>query len=301
MLWNERDVVDWRDLQEKVRQLFAEMDYDAEVSRQVKLAGRGEKEIDVYVTDPHASYNKVYLVECKHWVSAVPQSVVHGFKTVMEEVGANTGFIVSKVGFQSGAYQAAQFTNIHLLTFEGLQDAYGYEWFRKQRAKLDAQVSRLRQHHRLHFDDQSRLGFHNNVFFQGEDALDRLDYFGFWMTQLVVSSQSRWPESYRGPEPVRVASDPENPGVKDDGWYEYATVRDYFSGMTAAASRCADEFDTFLASAKASFDALPEAEQDAQLSQVLGAFREELPIRVLKSKIPPDEYAGLLSLLSDRS
>ena len=59
MLISTASVAGWRDLQEKTRQLFAEMDYAAEVSKEVELAGRGKKEIDVFVTDPHASYNKV--------------------------------------------------------------------------------------------------------------------------------------------------------------------------------------------------------------------------------------------------
>ena len=42
----------WRDLQEKVRQLFAEMDYLAEVNKNVGLAGRGKKNIDGWVRDP---------------------------------------------------------------------------------------------------------------------------------------------------------------------------------------------------------------------------------------------------------
>ena len=151
MLTPTSSIVDWRDLQEKTRRLFSEMDYVAEISKQVALAGRGEKEIDVFVTDPNASYNKIYLVECKHWASRVPQEVVHSFKTVMEETGANTGFIVSKAGFQKGAFEAARYTNINLLTFDELQNAYGQEWFRKQKAKLEVQIQRLRVHHTRHF------------------------------------------------------------------------------------------------------------------------------------------------------
>lgn len=77
------------------------MEYEAETAKTVDLAGRGSKEIDVYVKDPLASHNQIYLIECKHWESNVPQEVVHGFKFVMESAGANTGFIVSKNGFES--------------------------------------------------------------------------------------------------------------------------------------------------------------------------------------------------------
>ncbi len=136
-------IADWRDLQNKVCQLFNEMAYEAETTKTVELAGRGTKEIDVYVTDPLASHNQIYLIECKHWDSNVPKEVVHGFKFVMESAGANTGFVVSKNGFQSGAREASRFTNIRLVTFEELQHLYGNEWFRKQRAKLAPLLDKL--------------------------------------------------------------------------------------------------------------------------------------------------------------
>jgi hypothetical protein len=298
MLISTASVAGWRDLQEKTWQLFTEMDYEAEVSKEVELAGRGKKEVDVFVTDTHASYNKVYLVECKHWESRVPQEVVHSFKTVMEETGANTGFIVSKVGFQSGAHDAARFTNIKLLTFDELQHLYGNEWFRKQRAKLECQVERLCAISNLHFDQWNMLGFHNNKFFRTDEQLARLSYFHRWMTNLIIDSRGRFPESYLGPEPVQICNDPANPGQQQGDWFRFPTVRDYFVAMTAAAKACADQFDSFFNAATTAFESLPDTEQDAIDSHVLTTLTEELPIRVLKRHVSPEKYHRLLQLLS---
>ena len=80
------------------------MGYEATAPFTVELAGRGKKEADVYVNDPRASVNQIMLIECKHWELLVPQGEVHSFQTVMIGAGANTGFIISKVGFQSGAH-----------------------------------------------------------------------------------------------------------------------------------------------------------------------------------------------------
>lgn len=300
MLISTASVVGWRDLQEKTRQLFAEMDYAAEVSKEVELAGRGKKEIDVFVTDPHASYNKVYLIECKHWASRVPQEVVHSFKTVMEETGANTGFIVSKVGFQRGAYDAARFTNIKLLSFDELQHLYGNEWFRKQRAKLECQVERLCAISNLHFDQWNMLGFHNNKFFHTDEQLARLSYFHRWMTNLIIDSRGRFPESYLGPEPVQICNDPANPTHRQADWYTFPTVRDYFIAMTCSAKACADQFDSLFNVATTVFESLPDSEQDAIHNHVLTALTEELPIRVLKKLVTPEEYQRLLQVLSSR-
>ena len=58
-----------------------------------------------------------------------PQSVVHSFRTVVADVGANTGYVVSKSGFQSGAYKAAEYTNVELLTWSEFQEAFEVQWY----------------------------------------------------------------------------------------------------------------------------------------------------------------------------
>lgn len=293
-------VTDWKDLQEKVSRLFCEMEYETDIGREVQLAGRGKKEIDVFVTDPNASYNRVYLIECKHWDTKVRQEIVHSFKTVMEETGANTGFIISKKGFQSGAHEAARFTNIKLLDFEELQHLYGNEWFRKQKAKLHKQVQRLNQIHLLHFDQFNNLGIHNNMFFHTEELHEKLGYFHRWVSNLISGASGIWPESYLGPEPVRNASNPFDPLWQSKDWYEFATVRDYFQGMTQAARQCADEFEEALEQAKASFDGLEDRQQASLMRSTLTGFREETPIRALKRHVKPEEYQRLLQMIAGK-
>jgi hypothetical protein len=179
-------VTGWRDLQSKVCQLFDEMDYEAEVEKTVDLAGRGKKEVDVFVKDPLASHNQVYLVECKHWESRVHQDVVHGFKTVMEGAGASTGYIVSKNGFQSGAHEAARYTNIQLLTFEELQHLYGEEWFRKRQSKLEALRKQLSEIYGCHFEQSSLLPIMNNEKFISNGLGEQLAHFHRWVGDLMM-------------------------------------------------------------------------------------------------------------------
>lgn len=291
-------VADWRDLQNKVCQLFNEMAYEAETTKIVELAGRGTKEIDVYVKDPLASHNQIYLIECKHWESNVPQEVVHGFKFVMESAGANTGFIVSKNGFQSGAREASRFTNIQLVTFEELQHLYGNEWFRKQRAKLAPLLDKLRSIYGLHFEQFNPATIHNNMRFNTQDLYSKLCYFHRWVGDLMLAISGRFPESYLGPEPVQLATNPSDPLWKSDDWFEIATVRDYFSTVFAAAQRCINEFEELAASADEHFESLPDQEQDEWFSRSLKRMKEESPIRVLESKLSAEEYQRLLALLA---
>jgi hypothetical protein len=135
------------------------MGYLTTTQKIVELAGRGRKEVDVYIEDPRASVNQLMLVECRLWNAPVCQDAVHSMQTVMSGSGANTGFIVSKVGFQSGAYEAASSTNIHLLTWEELQHKFGRQWFMHRRDELKTIISELRLIDRTYMDQMDpRVG-----------------------------------------------------------------------------------------------------------------------------------------------
>jgi hypothetical protein len=123
----DRSPSDWRDLQIMVGQLFSEINCEVEVGKIVSNV-RGAKEIDVYVRDQAITPAALYLCECKYWQRAVPQEVVHSFRTVLQDIGAHRGFIISTNGFQSGAFEAAQNTNIDLITFDELQSIFFERW-----------------------------------------------------------------------------------------------------------------------------------------------------------------------------
>ncbi len=85
---------DWKILQSGVCRIFNEIGLKAETEKKIKTP-RGIVELDVFAVDPGSVDNIQYVVECKNWKTAIPQSVVHSFTTVMHEVGANIGYIVS--------------------------------------------------------------------------------------------------------------------------------------------------------------------------------------------------------------
>lgn len=123
----DHEPADWRELQDRVAQLFSEIGCDVKVAEQVKLV-RGEKEIDVSVRDPQTTPASVYLCECKFWSKPVPQEVIHSFRTVLSDFGAHRGFIISRAGFQAGAKEAVKKTNLDLLTFEEFQSLFFDRW-----------------------------------------------------------------------------------------------------------------------------------------------------------------------------
>ena len=105
-----RPPVTWKELQKLVAQILRESGVETAVERTIETA-RGEVEIDVWAHDDSAAPPQTYLIECKHWRKAVPKTIVHAFRTVVGDSGANWGAIVSSAGYQRGAVEAARYSN----------------------------------------------------------------------------------------------------------------------------------------------------------------------------------------------
>jgi len=118
---------DWRDLQDKVASILNVCGCESEVERTIETA-RGDVDVDVHAIDKSISPNLVYLCECKLWSKAVPKSVVHSFRTVVSDYGAHIGFLISRNGFQSGAYEATKNSNIRLVNWFEFQDIFISRW-----------------------------------------------------------------------------------------------------------------------------------------------------------------------------
>lgn len=118
----------WQQLQEWTAQILRECGWSADTETVVNTV-RGAAEIDVFAVETVQGREYKTLIECKNWSTRVPQNVVHGFRTVMADVGANTGYIISRVGFQSGAYEAAVNTNVRLLSWAEFQEVFEEQWY----------------------------------------------------------------------------------------------------------------------------------------------------------------------------
>lgn len=118
---------DWQDLQDKVCIVLNQIGFEASTGKTIKTP-RGQVEVDVYATDPFSIDKIIYIIECKNWENKVPQTVIHSFTTVMQETGANVGYIISKLGFQKGAFNYTQNTSIKNFTFVQFQQKYLRAW-----------------------------------------------------------------------------------------------------------------------------------------------------------------------------
>lgn len=135
----------WQALQVETAAILRECGLTVEIEKKLRTA-RGEVEVDVYAEELVKGRKNTIICECKHWSNRVPQFVIHAFRTTIGDIGANTGYIISTRGFQSGAFTASELTNIELKTWEEFQAAFEETWleehFTKQLNKrLDALLS----------------------------------------------------------------------------------------------------------------------------------------------------------------
>lgn len=134
----------WRDLQKLVRLAFAEMGCDADCDVHISTA-RGGVNVDVLVIDNTHQPTATHIVECKLWKRRIPQTVSHAFRTVLVDSGANSGFIISEAGFQTGARQAVSQSNVQLLTWAEFQDLFYDRWVAARRLRLREVVIPIRE------------------------------------------------------------------------------------------------------------------------------------------------------------
>jgi restriction system protein len=136
----QRPPADWQELQRAVAQILTEAGVGATVD-QVANTVRGPVNIDVLAVDDAATPVQQYFVECKHWRRRVPRTVVHAFRTVVADSGANWGAIVTLRGFQPGAVEAARCSNVRLLTWSGFEALFARRWFSRHFLKVIAEVT----------------------------------------------------------------------------------------------------------------------------------------------------------------
>ncbi len=129
----------WQELEEIVRDILSECGMVA--NRNVHIAlPRGAVDVDVLAEEEVDGVITRTICECKNWSSNIPKEVIHSFRTVMQETGAHRGYVISKVGFQTGAVEAATATNIELLTFDDFQTIYFDKWIHAQCWELENNI-----------------------------------------------------------------------------------------------------------------------------------------------------------------
>jgi len=103
----------WQEYQEEAAEFFRSLGLEA--AADVTLKGvRTSHDVDVVVRSHHAGFDILWIVECKLWKTPVSKLHVLALREIVTDLGADRGILLSESGFQSGALEAANLTNVQL-------------------------------------------------------------------------------------------------------------------------------------------------------------------------------------------
>jgi hypothetical protein len=145
----------WEQLEHSVASILSECGMAVQRQARVQMP-RGAANIDVLAEDTVEGITHWIICECKNWRTNVPQEKVHAFRTIMQETGANHGYIISRTGFQAGAVEAAHATNIELVTYGQFQGLYFTKWIGKRLWSIEHAVGNFN----VYYEPLGRPGYH---------------------------------------------------------------------------------------------------------------------------------------------
>jgi CxxC-x17-CxxC domain-containing protein len=125
----------WRAFQERVADLFSAIpNCTVSVGERLHGARIGTVEVDVvarFRAQPAGRprhrhlFEFLVIIECKFWRKKIPQEKIFALKTIVEDVGAARGILVSEVGVQKGITEYLRApNNIEVLTFTQLVQSF---------------------------------------------------------------------------------------------------------------------------------------------------------------------------------
>lgn len=112
---------EWYNFQEEISNYFKSIGFEAETNKRINGI-RTNHDIDVLVHTKFMGQKLTWIVEAKKWKSKINKLQVLGLRSIVEDTGADKGFIISEMGFQKGALEATKNTNITLITFSELKN-----------------------------------------------------------------------------------------------------------------------------------------------------------------------------------
>jgi hypothetical protein len=113
--------MEWKAYEDQTAEFFRGLGCNVAVRARIQGA-RATHVVDVWVVFSRFGIQNKWVVECKFWQTNVPKEKVLALKSVVEDVGADRGILVSQVGFQPGAVRAAEHTNVYLTGLEELKE-----------------------------------------------------------------------------------------------------------------------------------------------------------------------------------
>lgn len=199
---------------------------------------RGIVNVDVFVEDATKLPHLIYICECKYWESQIPKSVVHSFRTVVTDFGAHVGYLISKKGFQSGAYDAASNSNVMLLSWDEFQQLFLDAWYVGMLKKVHSKCVGLRQYIMPPFDGGINKLLDTN---QEAQSLYWAMYTKFCAFGEIMSIYSEYLNE-KIPLPHSII----DPRYDFNGKIEVTTYREHFETLLSSVDFATESFESFM-------------------------------------------------------
>ena len=130
----------WKKYQEDTADYFRSIGLNAATDVTVKGV-RTDHDIDVLVTSHYVGFDITWIVECKYWKKPVNKLHVLGLREIVADIGADRGILLSESGFQSGAIEAANLTNIQVTSLVNIQESASHSIYAMRLRDLYDRVS----------------------------------------------------------------------------------------------------------------------------------------------------------------
>lgn len=111
----------WEQYEHEAAGLLRELGFSTEVNASLTEANGAVHAIDVAARRTVAGVDLLWIVECKYWSKPVPIEKVLALRTLVLDLGADRGLLMSESGFQSGAIRTASQKNITLTSLDDLR------------------------------------------------------------------------------------------------------------------------------------------------------------------------------------
>lgn len=108
---------DWFIYQERICEHLNQLGFNASTNKTIQGV-RTKHDLDIYAEIFIAGQKVIWVIEAKYWNKKVSKLHVLALRSIIDDIGADKGFIISKKGFQKGALEANKNTDINLITFD---------------------------------------------------------------------------------------------------------------------------------------------------------------------------------------
>ena len=124
--------MNWKDYEKEVYQYFSKMYPEAKITYDTKITGhysKVERQVDVLIEDEVAGLPIKIAVDAKYFSQKVDVKCVESFISMMGDIGADQGILITQKGYSEAAINRAHYgpqkIELDILNFEDLQNYQG--------------------------------------------------------------------------------------------------------------------------------------------------------------------------------